>query len=365
MFRRFIALSALAMLMMGSQCQTDKTIVLPEGPKATELGAAKDEQIKGLSAQVKAEQDARALEQGLAAKAASNIKGILKAKDYLDPSPPVEAIKAEGELGLQRLPTDDPAETVKALERVVLIVTGQRDEAQRLYHEADAQTKLERAAKEAKDKEIAKREEAIKVRDTNILRLEKEKIAEAAAHKKDVEDRLAALKKHYEDEQNAWMMRLFGICSIACVFLGIGIIAVSQGRLLIPGGILVVAGGLAILARTAIVAITAAPWFPYVAGLVILLVLGALGYAIYRVWAKHGLDDRKTQAIQDFIDENTTKGNLAAVEELKAHLTYRMGDKDSFWGKRQAGEVAALGLVNPKGEEAIKEAAVAPKVDTQ
>lgn len=355
LFTRILLICLLMSFLMGANgCITTDTVVLSEGPKATELNKKKDDQIAEQTAQLKAKDEVRAAEQALASKAASNIKGILKAREYLEPSLPSDAIQAEGELGLKRLPTDDPAETVRALERVVLIVTGQRDAAQKKYEEADAQTKLERAAKEAKDKEIVERNEKLKARDADIAHLKEEKIAEQAAHKKDVEDRLATLKKHYEDEQNAWFMRLFGICSIACVFIGIGIIAVSQGRLLIPGGILVVAGGLAILARSAIVAITAAPWFPYAAGLVILLVLGALGYALYRVWVKRALDDKKTQAIQDMIDENTTKGRTDVVDELKAHLAYRLGDKTTFWGKAQAAEVAALGLVNPKGEEALK-----------
>jgi hypothetical protein len=83
-------------------------------------------------------------------------------------------------------------------------------------------------------------------------------------------------------------------------------------------------------------------------------VVGLGIYGIYRLWIKHTLANKKTQAIQDMLDEATIRGDTKTIEELKAHLTYRLGNKTTFFGKEQAKEVVELGLVNLKGEEILK-----------
>ncbi len=113
-----------------SACETKTNdIVVPEGPKAAELNKAKDAQIADLATQLGAVKDQRTKEQSEAAKAASSFKGILKANEYQAPGKPTEAVKEEASVGLSRLPPDDPAETVKALQRVVELIEGQRDKA--------------------------------------------------------------------------------------------------------------------------------------------------------------------------------------------------------------------------------------------
>lgn len=348
---------ALLVCLILSGCNLNPTpIVLPQGPVATQLGTEKDKQIAGLVAQVKSEQDARLLEQALASKAASSIKGILKVRDYLPEGPPSDAIKAEGDLALTRLPKDDPAETVKALERVVAIVTGQRDEANRLYQAANAETNKAKAEIAAKDREIVARDGEIQQRDAKIAQLTKDAKAEQIAHAKDVQDTIDRLTKEAQEAERKTIMLYLGIGAIALILGGIVVIAISQGRLIIQGSILSAGGGLVILLRLAYQSLVAAPWFPYAAAVVVAIILATVGWTIWRLWVKHQLDDRKTQAIQDYIDEKTAKGDVAAAEDLKEHLVYRMGDKSTFWGKAQASETAKLGLVNPTGEAALKAA---------
>lgn len=339
---------------MGASCQTTDTVVVPEGSKATELGKTKDEQIAGLVTQVKDEQAARLMESALASKAASSVKGMLKVRDYLPAGLPSDAIKAEGDLALTRLPVDDPAETVKALERVVAIVTGQRDEANRLYREADAQTKVERTAKEAKDKEIAERDTVIKARESRIAVLEQEKANEQIAHAKDVTDAIARKDKELADfkaeqaskERATWVLwtRIAGLGLIV-----IGVVLLAVFKLVVEGTGLAAGGVIIGLISIFIDWLTGTWWFPWMMGGLLLAMLGAGGYAIYRMWKKGVLHDKTTTALQDLKDEASTLGNNA-WETVSDHLKYRLGDKSSFWGAAQAKAVAALGLVNPKAE---------------
>ncbi len=349
---KVIALCVAAFCALGNQsCQTTNSIVLPSGPKAAALMAAKDDQIKGLVSQVKAEQEARLMDQALASKAASGLKGILKAREYLPDSPVKEAIGLESDLALTRLPPDDSAETVKALERVVAIVTGQRDEAQRLYREANAATAVERAAKEAKDKQIAALSIDITNREARIAVLTDEAEAEKIAHKNDVEKALAAKDKALADqaaefaskERATWVLwtRIAGLLFI----VGGAVIAIVFK--IVPEGAAFVGVGVVIgLVSIFIDWLTRQVWFPWVCGGILLVMLGIGGYALYRMWKKNTLQIKVTAALQDLKDESNTLGN-DVWDKVTEHLNYRLGEKDGAAQKKLA---ASLGLVNLAAE---------------
>lgn len=349
-----------ALFMLGNRgCVTTDTIIAPEGPQAAALSKKKDDQIAEQVSQIKAQTEARAADQASASKAASSVKGMIKVTEYLPEGPPSAAIKAEGDLALGRLPPDDPAETVKSLERVVLILTGQRDEAQKRYQEASTQIKLEREAKEAKDLEISNRDAQIKARDGDIIKLstaaEKEKTTHAADMKKALDKKdaqFADYKKAQADKERRWLVNATRMAALGLIVAGA--IALAVFKMLGVGGGLIGAGVLVGLISVGVETLTAQVWWPWLCGAVFVGVIAGAIYGIYRLWVKHELDNKKTAAIQDMIDEATVKGDLKAVEELKAHLTYRMGDRKSFWGKQQAAEAVKLGLVDPKGEAALK-----------
>jgi len=363
MMRLLVILIALLTMGATNQCSTT-AVVLPEGPIATQLGAEKDKQIAGLVAQVKAEQAARLMDQALAAKAASGLKGIQKARTYLEESPVKEAIGLESDLALTRLPPDDPAETVKALERVVLIVTGQRDEAEKRYKEADAQTKVERAAKEAKDKELANQDIELKKRADALIQLAKDKDAETVAHKADFEKAMAAKDaeiKRIKDENASkeratWILwtRLAGLGLIV-----IGVVLMVVFKVIVEGAGLAASGVIIGLISIFIDWLTNQPWFPWLMGVILLGTIIAGGVALYRMWMRHELDKRKTQAIQDMRDEAAAKGDTKAIDALDEHLEYRMGKDGSFWQKAQLKTEVDLGLIDPEGEKAV--APVAPE----
>lgn len=366
---KVLVISLLAFFLMGAtKCQTQTdTVILPEGPIAASLGKTKDEQIKGLYEQVKAEMDARGLEQKRASLAAANFETILFASGYVDMGLPRNAIEEEAKLGKERSPPPDAQEIIKGKDRVIAILENDVAKAKELYGKAFDEAKQAKAEIEQKNKEIKQKDEDIKKNKDKIAQLESDKIVEAEKHKKDVENKLAAKDKEFADYKKAeaekerrWLINATRIASLALIVGGILVLVVLK----MPGvGGGVAAGGVLVgLISLGIEILTAQWWWPYLCGFVFLMIGGFIVYGLYRLWIKIGLNDKKTQSIQDMIDEATIKGDTAKVEELKAHLEYRMGKKTDFWGKQQLKEVEKLGLVNPKGEEALKKQNAAPNL---
>jgi hypothetical protein len=87
-------------------------------------------------------------------------------------------------------------------------------------------------------------------------------------------------------------------------------------------------------------------WFPWACGGIILALLTAGGFALYRMWKQKTLQVKVTAALQDLKDESTTIGN-DLWSKVSEHLDYRLGEKD---GAAQKKLVASLGLVNPTAE---------------
>lgn len=350
---------------MGSQCQTDTNVVVTEGPKATALAKQKDDQIAGLVAQVKDEQSARQAERLLASQAASGVKGIIKATEYMPDSPPKEAAQDEAKLALSRLPPDDPAETVKALERVVLIVTGQRDEALKRYTLADAATKTALDQIAAKNADIAARDKTIIDREQDIAKLKDEATVEQAAHIDDVKKAIAAKNieiQHIKDEEASkerrWWITTLRLTGLGCILAGIALIAFLKA---IPQGAIFIVSGVVIgLAAIGIDMLTAMWWFPYACGLIGLLILGGGVWAAWHAYRTNTLHTKLTGALQDLKDESTTLKN-DTWNKVVEHLQYRLGDSESFWAKQQNQLVGALGLVNIKQESTSKDNENAPK----
>ena len=358
---KILIISLLAFFLMGAtscQTKTDR-VISPEGPIASALGKTKDEQIKGLYERVLAEMQARELEQKRASLAAANFDSILFAAGYVDIGLPRNAIEEEAKLGKERSPTPNPEEIIKGKDRVIAILQNDVAKAKELYGKAFDEAKQAKTEIEQKNKEIQKRDEEIEKRNQKIDQLEKDKVVEAEKHKKDVEEAIARkdaeIKKIKDDmaskERATWVLwtRIAGLG-----FIIIGAVIAIVFKIIPEGASFVGVGVLIGLVSIFIDWLTNQPWFPWLCGGIILTIFAAGGYALYRMWVKHQLGDKKTQAIQDMIDEATVKGDITKVEELKAHLEYRMGKKTDFWGKQQLKEVEKLGLVNPRGEEMLK-----------
>jgi hypothetical protein len=344
---------------MGSQCQSTSTVVAPQGPTATELSAAKDQQIETLKKQAEEQKAQRAREQAEASKAASSIKGgILKANAYQPAGPPTDAINEEAKVALTRLPSDDPAETVASLERAIKMIEGKREEALALYAAARKEAEVKQQVIVAKDKELEKRDQEISKRDAEIAdltraaQIEREKAAAdlaAALAKKDKE--LADFKAEMASKERRWWINATRIAGLGLILIGVLAMIVLKA---IPEGAALTGSGILIGLISIFIDWLTAQWlFPWLCGLILLVILGAGSYAIYRMWRTKNLNDLKTAAIQDQRDESAILGD-DRWEKFSEHLKYRMGDKNSFWGKAQMKEVAALGLVNPAGEKAIE-----------
>lgn len=339
-------------------CVTTDTVILPEGPRATQLDKTKDDQITGLTAQVKAEQSARETEQMQASLAAADFETILFVATHLNPGLPRNAIEQEVKLGELRSPTPNPAEVIKGKERVIAILQNDVVAAQAAYGKAFDEAAQAKATIATKDGEIAKRDNELAARVTDITKLEVDKKAEQEAHKADVQkaldakaDEIAQIKKDYESKERATWVLWARILSL--VFIAGGSLAIIVFKV-VPEGAGLVGAGLFIGLLTMFVEwLTAQWWWPWLCGAILLGALFAAGRALYLMWKAHTLHDKTTKALQNLKDDAETLGTdtWAKTEE---YLKYWIGDKTSFWGKAQSAKVAALGLVNPKAEESVK-----------
>ena len=358
---RGLILTMFAFLLMGfSSCQgANSGVTITEGPVAAELGKAKDEQIKGLTQQVIQEREKAALERQQASLAAANFDGILFAAEHVEIGLPRNAIEEEAKLGKARSPAPDPQEVIKAKDRVIAILQNEVAKAKELYGKAFNEAAQAKAQIAEKDRVIALKDVELDKRGQKISDLEVAKMAEFEKHKGDIKAALDAkdkimadYKKAEAEKERRWLINASRIAALGLIVAGA--IALAVFKMIAVGGGLAAAGVLVGLISVGIETLTSQSWWPYLCGGVFLSIVVAGLVGLYQLWVKHQLSDKKAQAIQDMIDEATAKGDTKAVEELKSNLAYRIGDKNSFWGKKQAAEVIKLGLVNPAGEKAIK-----------
>jgi hypothetical protein len=364
---------ALALLLLGfflvgaTECQQDsKTVVAPQLPATQSLLAEKDRQLEDLKKQEADLKSQRDAERQNASKAASNFQGVLKAAEYLPESPPKEAVVDESKLGITRLPADDPQETVRALQRVVLIVTGQRDEARKLYDAAAADAIQAKAVIAEKDKALAAKDAEIGARDTRIAELNNAMLAGQKKAAADLQNAFAAKDAEIQklkDEQAAKERRLWvntlRIGSVGIVLAGIAAIAISQGALWVQGGLLVLGGALLFGFGIAIDILTSQWWFPYAAGFVALLVLAGGGWWIYELWKTDRLNDKVLAAVQDIRSTSEATGSKLWAE-VREHFIRRLGGSNGYWGRVIQQKLVQKGLIAGTGPAAPAAPAAPP-----
>lgn len=341
-------------------CETTNTVVAPEGPKATELLAAKNAQIEGLVAQVKREQEQREAERHNASLVAANFESILFAAEHLNQGLPRDAVEAEAKLGKERSPAPNAEEVTKGKDRVIAILNAEVAKAKKLYDEAHGQAAQAKKKIENRDEIIKQKAQEITDRQEDIARLEQEKKAEQEAAKKGLQAaidaknaEIARIKKEAEDKQRNWVLNLLGYGSVGCIIIGIGVIALTKGLAWAQGGLLILGGSLCIFIKISINVVVNQPWFPYAAGVVGLIILGGGAWAIYHLWKTNQLHSKVSAALQDLRDEATTQGSKL-WDSVEPHLKYRLGNKNSFWGKAQMATLGKLGLIDKAGEEELK-----------
>lgn len=318
------------------------------------LNQTKDEQLKALNDRLAAEREQRDKESAEAAKAASSVKGILKANDYQPAGRPTDAVKEEAQVALTRLPPDDPAETVKALQRAIEMVEGQRDKALADYRAATSEARAAQDMIAAKDKELAGKDAEIAARDKTLAQQRIDATAEREAQRKtlqgviDNKDKeIQRIKDEQASKERRWWINSTRIAGLGLIIVGIVLLAVF--KLPIEGGGLAAGGVLIALLSMFLEWLIAQWWFFPLCALIILSILIVGGRAIYRMWQKNELHNKTTAALQDLKDEAMTLGTntWSTVED---HIKYRLGNKTSYWGSAQSKTVADLGLVNPNEE---------------
>ena len=324
--RYLFSILLLSFLLMGSQCQTTSTVVTPQGPTAIELNAVKDEQIATLKKQAEEQKAQRNREQAEASKAASSVKGILKANEYQPKGRPTEAIEQEASVALTRLPPDDPAETVKSLQRAVEMVEKDRDNALAMYATARKDAEAKQQVIVAKDKELEKRDKEIATRETQIIDLTKAAQIEGEEAAKLLQKTIDAKDKELRDfkaemaskERSSWVLwtRIVGLG-----FIVIGAVAAIVFKVIPEGASFVGVGVLIGLISIFISWLTSQPWFMWLCLGVFGIVIALAVYATYRIWKKHD-EERKAatdtyRSLQRVKDKNPETWNTVLKPELE------------------------------------------------
>ena len=362
---RLLSICFVSFFLIGAtECQHTNTVILPEGPQATQLGKTKDAQISELKAQNANIVAAREADKKQASLAAADLDGVLLASSHVEMGLPRTAIEEEARLGKARLPESDPAEVIKAKDRVIAILQGEVEKANGLYAQANGEAAQAKALAAQKDKDLAQRDALIAGRDQQILVLEKAKADEQKAHVADVQNALnskdaqiAQIKKDEADKERKWWINSLRFSGLGCILLGAILIVVLKA--FPEGGGFIGVGLLIGLSSIGIDMLTAQPWFPIAVGVVGLLILVGIGFAIWRMYKTNTLHTKISAALQDAKDESTTTGS-DLWNQISAHLNYRLGDSSSFWGSAQGKALVNMGLVDPKGEAALKATSTTP-----
>jgi len=350
---RAIAVPLLGFFLIGAtDCPKNLPRPDPLDPEATKrLIDEQNATINALKQQADTEKTQRSDEQQKAAKAASCFQGVLKAAEYMPASLPKDAVIDESKLGVARLPPDDPQETVLALQRVVLIVTGQRDAAMELYNTAMTDLKKANDAIKEREKALATRETEIAARESKIIELtnqmneEQKKAAAALKNAFDLRDQeIQKLKDEQAAKERRLWVSTLRVSAVAIVVAGIAAIAISQGALWAQGGLLILGGALLFGFGITIDLLTSQWWFPYAAGVVVLLVLAGGGWWIYELWKTHRLNDKLLAAVQDIKDTSEATGSQL-WNQAREHFVYRLGDKDGYWGQVIQKKLIQQGLI--------------------
>lgn len=343
MKRLLFVISAALLCLGNTQCQNNPVTVHPgSGPAQQSLDASVAQQIESLKANIKTLEDRDVLQQKTAAEAAGAVHGIQVAAPHIkDPKDKDagDAIMSEAKIAAKALELrkDAPAEVVatyakKALEaenRVTLWLTGQRDQAMLATAAALQEVDAQRALVAAKDAEIVAAQQEIAKRDAEITKQRAAAEQERLDNAKNLQDAFdakdAAINK-LKDEQAAkerslWINALRGT-GILFIVIGVVFIAITKGEAIIQGGILVVSGAGVIGIGMAFDIVAKQPWFPYMAALVFLAVLTAIGWFVYHLVKTHTFAQKATAVFDDIKTEAEISGNKL-WEEVSAHTDFR------------------------------------------
>ena len=340
MKKLLIVIVALSLLSGCELTNTPPLVVVP-GEKNTELIAEQKAQIAALKNENITLEDKANLVKAESSKAAASVSATLESSRYIEPPLVREAVQEESKVALQRLPAPDPTEKVRALERMMLIITGQRDEALKKYAEVSKEVAVAKELISKKDVEIATSKKAVEEREATLVKLKTESDAEMVRAKADREAEIKRIRDEYESKERGMWILWIRIASLVLVVGGAVLLAVFKQ--LAEGAGLVAAGTIVGIVSIFVTWLTAQWWFPWLMGAILLLVLVAGGMAIYRLYKRKVLHEKLTAAMQDLKDESTTLGN-DLWQKASEHIKYRMGGKESGLGKEQTAVVKQLGL---------------------
>jgi hypothetical protein len=313
-----LTITLLSALLCGATCQRTPTVVAPAGPMQVQLDDTYKQQIAGLKAELEAGYK-------VSLNASGKVYGTGKALEFVTESPGKDAAVAENNLAKEVLPPPTPEDQLAAEKRVNAIITGQLDEAKKLYGQALDEGKA-----------LKSRIDTLKTDNDaltgKIASLETARNQEREQHANDMRDALAKKDQEITDLKASWSKNLqlwaaYGCVGIGGIFLLIAALFIwsafsSGGLLAARRAIPAVAVGLMFIGCGFIVS---KPWFLWAVGIAgaCAVVAGIILWIHFRRTGE--LETKKRQAIQDLKDEATAgvPAAKAAWEQLVQHLTYR------------------------------------------
>ena len=326
-----------------NQCaSTPPTVSGQLGQAAQKENDAKDAQISELKALVTTQAQKFDDAKKVVAKAGANVHGVIVAAVHVNDGLPKDAVVAEANLASDTLATvspPDPEASLEAERRVNLILTNQRDAALKAYGAAQTEVSSLKTALAQKDAEIGQHQASIAARDQQLVQLAKDRQAEIAANAAKIqtvingyESKIQQMKDEEAAKQRRMWLNVMRFGGFGIILVGIVVIALTRGEAIIQGGILILGGGLVIGIGLAFDIVTSQPWFPYVAAIVGLLILGGAAWGVYHLWQTNQLYQKTTAAMQDVKDEAASQGS-DLWNKVREHLQYRLGPSDGYWGK--------------------------------
>lgn len=342
----YLVLSVALVFCAGAEnkCQDERhtQVGAQPGAIAEKTDAAKDAQIAELKTQVTTQAQQYDEAKKVVAKAGASVHGVIVASVHVTDGLPKDAVVAEANLASDTLAViapPDPAGSLEAERRVNLILTNQRDEALKAYGSAKGEVAEMKAVLDKKEAEINTHKASIDAREKQIAELTKEREAERVANAaklqgiiKGYEDDIQKIKDEEAAKQRRMWLNVMRFGGFGIIALGIIIIALTRGEAIIQGGILILGGGLVIGIGLAFDILTSQPWFPYVAAIVGLLILGGGIWCLYHLWQTNQLYQKTTAAMQDVKDEAQTQGG-DLWNKVREHLEYRLGPAESRLSK--------------------------------
>lgn len=162
----------------------------------------------------------------------------------------------------------------------------------------------------------------------------------------DKQKELTNLQDDIRSKERRFWVNTVRITGIALIVVGIGILAISKGLMLTQGVIFLLGGAVVIGIGMAYDIVASQSWFPYVACLLGVGVLGGGGWTCWHLYQQGKLNSTAVSVFNDIKTECDTLGDKGSEiwQKLEPHIEYRFGQVGSAAREQLRKLQVSLGL---------------------